>query len=110
LCNQSLWFRWTGDCFLDLDAGVPDVLKTVARVFREAATKEAVLQLKRYMDVFTIDENREVRGILVAPELARGAQKMLASLGLEFKSISPQRCSEILKSIKTKQLTDFFQA
>jgi len=96
--------------FIDILGVDRNNVLTLVEIKRKPATKEAVLQLKRYMDVFTIDENREVRGILVAPELARGAQKMLASLGLEFKSISPQRCSEILKSIKTKQLSDFFQA
>jgi RecB family endonuclease NucS len=60
------------------------------------------------MDVFNINPERQLRGILVAPDLARGAQQLLASLGLEFKALSPQRCAEVLRSKKERPLTDFF--
>lgn len=80
---------------------------TVVEIKRKAATREAVLQLKRYLDVFKVDSDREVRGILVAPELARGAQKMLATLGLEFRALTPQRCAEVLKQKKGRRLTEF---
>jgi len=82
---------------------------TVVELKRKPATKDAVLQLQKYMDVYVSDSSRRVRGILVAPELARGAQKMLASLGLEFKSLSPQRCAEVLKRKRERSLTDFFK-
>lgn len=81
---------------------------TVVEIKRKAATKEAVKQLKRYIDVFTVEPSRQVRGILVAPELASGAQRLLASLGLEYKPLSPQKCAEVLKSKREKSLTDFF--
>ncbi len=93
--------------FIDILGVDKDNVLTVVEIKRKAATREAVLQLKRYMDVFTIDSERPVRGILVAPELARGAQRMLASLGLEFKALSPQKCAEVLKKTE-KPLTDFF--
>jgi len=80
---------------------------TVVEIKRKAADKAAVLQLNRYLDVFKVDSDREVRGILVAPELARGAQKMLAALGLEFKALSPQRCAEVLKQRKSRRLMEF---
>ncbi len=80
----------------------------VVEIKRKAATKESVTQLKKYVDVFTLDSERPVRGILVAPELARGAQRLLASVGLEFKALSPQRCAETLRSKKEKPLTDYF--
>jgi len=83
---------------------------TVVEIKRKAAAKEAVLQLKRYLDVFKVDGDREVRGVLVAPELARGSQKMLAALGLEFKALSPQRCAEVLKRERGRPLTDFLGA
>ena len=94
--------------FIDILGVDGDNVLTVVEIKRKAATKESVTQLKRYVDVFTLDSERSVRGILVAPELARGAQQLLASLGLEFKALSPQRCAEILKSKKEKPLTDFF--
>ncbi|MDH5704070.1 MAG: endonuclease NucS, partial [Aigarchaeota archaeon] len=81
---------------------------TVVEIKRKAATKEAVKQLKRYMDVFMVEPGRQVRGILVAPELASGAQRLLASLGLEYKPLSPQKCAEVLKRKRERSLTDFF--
>jgi len=94
--------------FIDILGVDGNNVLTVVEIKRKAATKESVTQLKRYVDVFTLDSERPVRGILVAPELARGAQQLLASLGLEFKALSPQSCAEILKSKKEKPLTDFF--
>lgn len=93
--------------FIDILGVDKDNVLTVVEIKRKAATKEAVLQLKKYMDVFRIDSERSVRGILVAPELSRGAQRMLASLGLEFKALSPQKCAEVLKKTE-KPITDFF--
>lgn len=93
--------------FIDILGVDGENVLTVVEIKRKAANKEAVLQLKKYLDVFKIDADREVRGILVAPELARGAQKMLAALGLEFKALSPQRCAEVLKQEKGGRLTDF---
>ena len=81
---------------------------TVVEIKRKAATKEAVKQLKRYIDVFMVEPGRRVRGILVAPELASGAQRLLASLGLEYRPLSPQKCAEILKRKREKSLTNFF--
>lgn len=94
--------------FIDILGVDKNNVLMVVEIKRKAANKEAALQLKKYMDVFTANSDRQVRGILVAPELARGTQKMLSSLDLEFKALSPQRCTEILKLEKSKQLTDFF--
>ncbi|MFQ6053570.1 MAG: endonuclease NucS [Candidatus Bathyarchaeia archaeon] len=93
--------------FIDILGVDGDNVLTVVEIKRKAATKEAAIQLKRYLDVFKVDSDREVRGLLVAPELARGAQKMLATLGLEFKALSPQRCAEVLRSRKGRRLTEF---
>ena len=66
------------------------------------------MQLKKYVDVYKTGDDRRLRGILVAPELAKGAQKTLASFGLEFKALSPQKCAEVLKRKETRALTDYF--
>ena len=66
------------------------------------------MQLKKYVDVYKTGDERRLRGILVAPELAKGAQKTLASLGLEYKALSPQKCAEVLKRKETRALTDYF--
>jgi len=50
-----------------------------------------------------------VRGILVAPSLAKGAQSLLAALNLEFKPLSPKRCAEVLKARKGRRLTEYLK-
>lgn len=93
--------------FIDILGVDMNGVLTVVEIKRKPATKEAALQLKRYLDVLNVDPEREVRGILVAPDLVRGAQRMLATFGLEFKALSPQRCVEVLRRGKGQQLTDF---
>lgn len=94
--------------FIDILGMDQNKVLTVVEIKRKAATKEAVIQLKRYMDVFNVDSEQQARGILVAPELARGAQSLLASLNLEFRPLSPQKCAEVLKRKKIRSLTEFF--
>jgi RecB family endonuclease NucS len=53
--------------------------------------------------------NREVRGVLVAPHLGKGVQRLLETLKLEYKALSPKRCAEILTRSKTKKLVEFFE-
>jgi hypothetical protein len=72
---------------------------TILEIKRGKATREAVLQLARYIGVFR-KQNPTTRGILVAENLAKGAQRAITSLNLEFKKLSPKRCSEILSEHK----------
>ena len=95
--------------FIDILGVDADNTLTVVEIKRNSATNDAVLQLKKYVDVFNSDDVRKIRGVLVAPDLARGAQSLLASLGLEFKALSPQRCAEVLKRRKGRALTEFFE-
>jgi len=81
---------------------------TVVEIKRVKANKKAVEQLKKYMDVIDLDENRLVRAILVAPEITDNALELLLELGYEFKALTPQECSEILKQKKGTPLTAFF--
>jgi RecB family endonuclease NucS len=99
-----------------VDPGFIDILGvdkfnvlTVVELKRVKATKKAVLQLKKYMDVINMDANRKVRAILVAPSLADGAFEILASLGYEFKALTPQQCTEVLKQRSGILITDFFK-
>jgi hypothetical protein len=82
---------------------------TLVEIKRKRATKESVAQLKKYVDVINLDKNRRIRAILVAPELAKGAQELLMTLGYDFKAITPQICSEVLKLKNSKSITDFFR-
>ena len=81
----------------------------VIEIKRKTASKEAVLQLARYVDAVKSKVNRDVRGILVAPDIAKGVQRLLATLGLDFKALNPKKCAEILKRSKTKKLEAFFK-
>ncbi|OGD45213.1 hypothetical protein A3K69_03645 [Candidatus Bathyarchaeota archaeon RBG_16_57_9] len=100
---------------LPVDPGFIDIIGydrenrlTVVEIKRVKATKDAVNQLRKYMEVIDMDAQRPVRAILVAPELAKGTEKLLKSYGFEFKPLSPQACSDVLKEKKGKPLTAYF--
>jgi RecB family endonuclease NucS len=69
----------------------------VIEVKRKTAGKDAALQLARYIEAIREKADREIRGILVAPSLGKDVQRLLATLGLEFKSLDPKKCSDVLK-------------
>ena len=70
---------------------------TVVELKRKTAGRDAVLQLSRYVRQLKSTSRREVRGILAAPSIARGAQSLLEALGLEFKPLSPEECYKVLR-------------
>lgn len=80
----------------------------VVEIKRKTAGKEAVFQLAKYIEAVEDKTNREVRGILAAPNIAKDVQRLLETLGLEFKALDPKKCAEILKRAKTKKLEAFF--
>jgi RecB family endonuclease NucS len=80
----------------------------VVEIKRKTAGKEAALQLAKYIDAVKGKANREVRGILVAPNIAKDVQRVLVTLGLEFKSLDPRKCAEILKRSEARKLEAFF--
>lgn len=79
----------------------------VVEIKRKTAGREAVLQLSRYAKAIEGMASRDVRGVLAAPGLAKGAQKLLVSLGLTFKALDPRKCAEVLHKSRTKKLADF---
>lgn len=81
----------------------------VVEIKRKTAGREAALQLAKYVDSVRTMASREVRGVLVAPRLARGVQRLLMTLGLEFKSLDPKRCAEVLRRSETRKLAEFFE-
>ncbi len=80
----------------------------VAELKRKTAGRNAALQLAKYVDFVKSVAGREVRGVLAAPRLARGVQRLLATLGLEFKALDPKRCAEVLRRSETRKLAEFF--
>jgi hypothetical protein len=96
------------------EAGFTDVLAedekgnlVVIEIKRVAASKDAVMQLERYLDTMRKRIDRPIRGLVVAPELRRNAQPMLESLKLEFVRLAPEKCFKVLKNKKDAKLSQF---
>ena len=81
----------------------------VVEVKRKTAGKEAVLQLSKYIEAIKGKADRELRGVLVAPSLGKDVQRLLATLGLEFKAIDPKKCAKVLKKDHNAKLETFFK-
>ena len=95
--------------FVDVYGVDKDGKLVVVEVKRKTAGKEAALQLARYIDAIKVKANRELRGILAAPSLGKDVQRLLATLGLEFKALDPKKCAEVLKKAETTKLETFFK-
>ncbi|MBC7129807.1 endonuclease NucS [Candidatus Bathyarchaeota archaeon] len=93
--------------FLDIYGIDKDGKLVVVEIKRRTASREAVLQLARYMEAIKGKADREVRGILVAPAIAKEAKRILESLRLEFKALNPKKCAEILRRAKNRGLEAF---
>jgi RecB family endonuclease NucS len=96
------------------DSGFTDVYAedamgrlVVIEIKRNAASREAALQLNRYVETLRKRVNRPVRGILAAPQLRSGTRTLLARLGYDFKAISPEKCFQILKPRADARLSEF---
>jgi hypothetical protein len=102
--------RRMGDSgFTDVYAEDHDGRLVVIEIKRNAASREAVLQLNRYIETLRKRVNRPVRGILAAPDVRSGTATLLASLGYEFKAISPEKCFQTLKPRTDARLSEFLQ-
>jgi RecB family endonuclease NucS len=80
----------------------------VVELKRKTAGRDAAFQLAKYIKSIKNVAHREIRGILVAPRLAKDVQKVLIGLGLEFKSIDPKKCAAVLQRSESQKLEDFF--
>jgi RecB family endonuclease NucS len=81
----------------------------VVEVKRKTAGKDAALQLARYIEAVRTKADRQVRGVLAAPDIAKDVQRTLATLGLEFKHLDPKKCAETLSKAETRKLAEFFE-
>jgi hypothetical protein len=93
--------------FTDIFAEDKNGNLVVVEIKRNAATKDAVSQLQRYLDTLRKRINRPIRGIVAAPELRRSAQPLLEQLTLEFVAVAPEKCFSVLKSRKDMKLSQF---
>jgi hypothetical protein len=95
--------------FVDVYGVDKDGRLVVVEVKRKTAGKDAVLQLARYIDAIKEKANRELRGVLVAPSLGKDVQRMLVTMGLEFKALDPKQCAEVLKKAENARLEAFIK-
>ena len=95
--------------FVDMYGVDKDARLVVIELKRKTAGRDAALQLTKYVDFVKTITNRELRGVLVAPRLAKGVQTILTRLGLEFKALEPKTCADILRKSETRKLADFFE-
>lgn len=61
----------------------------IIEVKRRKAQIKHIDQLSRYVDWYADEENKDVRGILVAPDMSSNAQETLERRGLEFVELDP---------------------
>lgn len=80
----------------------------VVELKRKGAGRDAALQLSKYVNFLKTVTQREIRGILVAPSLAKGVKTILTNLELEFKALDPKNCADLLKKSDSQKLENFF--
>lgn len=80
----------------------------VVEIKRKTGNKAAALQLAKYMKVIRGDRDEGVRGVLAAPSLGRGVQKLLSTLNLEFTPLDPRRCAELLDRVRRDEGLDAY--
>ncbi len=84
--------------FVDLYAMDSKGRYVVIEIKRVTAGRDAVLQLKRYIDAFKkINKNAEIRGILIAPSISKQALSMLYGLGLEYREINLEKLYRLVR-------------
>lgn len=95
--------------FTDIYAEDKDGNLVVVEIKRVPASKDALMQLKRYLDRIRKNTDRSLRGIVVAPELRKSAQPLLHSLKLEFVRLAPEKCFNVLKGQRDMKLSHFLE-
>jgi RecB family endonuclease NucS len=103
------WEKKVEPGFVDIYGEDKNGKLVIVEVKRKTASKEAALQLAKYIEPIKAKVNRELRGVLVAPSLGKDVQRLLATLGLEFKALDPKKCAEVLRKVENTKLEAFFK-
>ncbi|MCW4025535.1 MAG: endonuclease NucS [Candidatus Bathyarchaeota archaeon] len=104
------WEKKVEPGFVDVYGEDKNGKLVVVEVKRRTASKDAVLQLSRYIEAIKEKATKEIRGVLVAPSLGKDVQTMLTTMGLEFKALDPKKCAEVLKKSKTAKLEHYLNS
>jgi endonuclease len=102
------WEKHVEPGFVDIYGEDKDGKLVIVEVKRKTASKEAALQLAKYVEPIKAKVNRPVRAVLAAPSLAKDVQRVLVTLGLEYKALDPKVCAEVLKKTENTKLETFF--
>ncbi len=102
------WEKKVEPGFVDIYGEDKNGKLVIVEVKRKVASKEAALQLAKYIEPIKAKINREVRAVLVAPSLGKDVQRLLVSLGLEFRALDPKVCVQVLKKAENSRLEAFF--
>lgn len=103
------WEKKVEPGFIDVYGTDKDGRLVVVEIKRKTAGKDAVLQLAKYIEAIKSKADREVRGILASPDIAKGVQRLLATFGLEFKHLDPRKCAETLRRAENRKLAEYFK-
>lgn len=102
------WEKRVEPGFIDVYGTDKEGRLVVVEIKRKTAGKDAVLQLAKYIEAIKSKADREVRGILACPSIARDVQRLLATVGLEFKHLDPRKCAETIHRAETRKLAEYF--
>jgi len=102
------WEKHVEPGFVDIYGEDRNGKLVIIEVKRKTATKDAALQLSKYIEPIKSKINRELRAVLVAPNLGKDVQRMIETMGLEFKELDPKKCAEVLKKPNCTKLETFF--
>lgn len=103
------WEKKVEPGFVDIYGEDKDGKLVIVEIKRKAASKDAVLQLAKYIEPIKAKTHRQVRAVLVAPSLAKDVQRLLVSMGLEFKALDPKECAIVLRKAGNSKLETFFK-
>ncbi|MCW4018670.1 MAG: endonuclease NucS [Candidatus Bathyarchaeota archaeon] len=104
------WEKHVEPGFVDIYGEDGNGKLVIIEVKRKNASKDAALQLAKYIEPIKAKVNREVRAVLVAPSLGKDVQRVLVTLGLEYKALDPKVCAEVLKKPGNAKLETFFKS
>ena len=102
------WEKKVEPGFVDIYGEDKNGKLVIVEVKRKTASKEAALQLAKYVEPIKAKVNREVRAVLAAPSLGKDVQRILITLGLEYKALDPKTCADVLKKTGNAKLETFF--
>lgn len=101
--------KMVGDGYVDIYAVDSMGRHVLIELKRVTATKEAVLQLYKYVESYKVEHGITPRGMLVAPTFSPTALETALKLGLEYKYVDLKKLWELLKKSQRRRvaLTDF---